>query len=151
MQILAMFSQALRDRELSGAVIVDPVTIPDVEELVKATGFYGRFRYDINNYLKTLGGNTRIKTLNVKVEQEKFRPENSGTMEWAMSIDADVKPAEQNPPCTDVEGDPRRTALSAAVIMMMDSLKLDALVYPTWSNPLEISVIPGARMVITAR
>lgn len=133
-QILAVFAQALKDLESSGAVIIDPVTIPDFEALVKATGFCGRFRYDINNYLKTLGNNIDVKVLKDVVEQEKFRPENDGAMKWAMSIDADVKPAEQNPPCIDVEGDPRRKALLTAVVTTMDSLKLDALIYPTWSN-----------------
>ena len=134
-QILAVFAQALKDLESSGAVIIDPVTIPDFEELVKATGFCGRFRYDINNYLKTLGNGIEIKTLQEVIEQEKFRPENNGAMKWAMSIAVDVKPAEQKPPCIDVEGDPRRKALLTAVVTTMDSLKLDALVYPTWSNP----------------
>ncbi|MBT8083668.1 MAG: amidase [Woeseia sp.] len=134
-QILAVFTQALRDLESSGAIIVDPVTIPNFEELVKATGFCGRFRYDINNYLKTLGSNTNIKALKDVVEQKKFRPENNGAMKWAMSIDANVKPADQNPPCIDVDGDPRRKSLLTAVLSTMDNLKLDALIYPTWSNP----------------
>ena len=90
-QILAVFTQALRDLESSGAVIIDPVTIPDFEELVKATGFCGRFRYDINNYLKTLRNDIEIKTLQEVVEQGKFRPENNGAMKWAMSIAVDVK------------------------------------------------------------
>jgi len=134
-KILTVFTQTLKDLESSGAVIIDPVTIPGFEELVKATGFCARFRYDINNYLKTLGNDTGINTLQDIVEQKRFRPENSGAMKWAMSIGADVKPAEQNPPCIDVEGDPRRKALLTAVVTTMDSLKLDALIYPTWSNP----------------
>ena len=133
-QVLAVFAQALNDLGSSGAVIIDPVTIPDFEELIKATGFCSRFRYDINNYLKTLGNNTDIKALKDVVKQKKFRPENDGAMKWAMRIDADVKPAQQNPPCIDVEGDPRRKALLTAVVTTMDSLKLDALIYPTWSN-----------------
>jgi Asp-tRNA(Asn)/Glu-tRNA(Gln) amidotransferase A subunit family amidase len=134
-QTLAVFTRALKDLASSGAIIVDPVTIPDFEALVKATGFCSRFRYDINNYLKTLGNNIEIKTLRDVVEQKRHRPENSGAMKWAMSIDADVKPAEQNPPCIDVAGDPRRKALLTAVVATMDGLKLDALIYPTWSNP----------------
>ncbi len=134
-KILLVFAQALKDLESSGAVIIDPVTIPNFEELVKATGFCGRFRYDINNYLKTLGNDTEIKTLQEVVDQEKFRPENNGAMKWAMSIAVDVQPDEQKPPCIDVEGDPRRKALLTAVVTTMDSLKLDALIYPTWSNP----------------
>jgi Asp-tRNA(Asn)/Glu-tRNA(Gln) amidotransferase A subunit family amidase len=134
-QTLAVFTQALKDLESSGAVIIDPVTIPDFETLVKATGFCSRFRYDINNYLKTLGDNADIKTLKDVVEQEKFRPENKGAMKWAMGVAADITPAEQIPPCIDVEGDPRRKALLTAVVTMMDSLELDALIYPSWTNP----------------
>lgn len=134
-RVLAVFAQALKDLEASGAVIIDPVTIPRFEAIARATGFCSRFRYDLNNYLKTLGNNIEIKTLQDVVEQEKFRPENSGAFKWAMSIAAEVKPAEQVPPCIDVEGDPRRKALLTAVVATMDSLKLDALIYPTWSNP----------------
>jgi len=134
-QVLTVFTQALKDLESAGAVVIDPVTIPDFDELVKATGFCSRFRYDINNYLKTLGDSSEIKTLQDVVDQEKFRPENNGAFKWAMSIAADVKPAEQEPPCIDVEGDPRRKALLNAVVAMMDRLELDALIYPSWSNP----------------
>jgi Asp-tRNA(Asn)/Glu-tRNA(Gln) amidotransferase A subunit family amidase len=134
-QVLAVFTQALNDLESVGAVIIDQVTIPDFEALVKATGFCSRFRYDINNYLKTRGNDTKVKALQDVVEQKRFRPENSGAFKWAMSVAADVKPAEQKPPCIDVEGDPRRKDLLTAVVTTMDSLKLDALVYPTWSNP----------------
>ena len=134
-QVLAVFAQALVDLESSGAVIIDPVTIPNFEALVEATGFCGRFRFDINNYLATLENNNKTRVLQDIVEQEEFRPENSGAMKWAMSIDADVKPNEQNPPCIDVAGDPRRKSLLTAVVATMDSLKLDALIYPSWSNP----------------
>ena len=134
-QVLAVFTQALKDLESSGAVIIDPVTIPDFKELVKATGFCSRFRYDINNYLSTLGADIEVKSLQDVVDQKRFRPKNSGAMKWAMSMGADVKPAEQNPPCIDVQGDPRRKALLTAVVTTMDSLKLDALIYPSWSNP----------------
>lgn len=134
-QVLAVFSQALTDLESSGAFIIDPVTIPNFEELTKAVGFCSRFRYDINNYLKTLGSNVGVKTLEDIVEQKKFRPENSGAMRWAMGVAADVEPAEQSPPCIDVAGDQRRMDLLTATVSMMESMKLDALIYPSWTNP----------------
>lgn len=133
--MLGVFGRALRDLAAAGAVIVDPVTIPNFEALTEATGFCSRFRYDINNYLKTLGENATHKTLGEIVEQKKYRPANEGSMNWAMSIDASIKPSQQEPPCVDVEGDPRRKALLTAVITTMDQLELDALVYPSWSNP----------------
>ncbi|MEO5511442.1 MAG: amidase family protein, partial [Longimicrobiales bacterium] len=42
-------------------------------------------------------------------------------------------PPEANPGC--VAREEMRAQLRRAVIAMMDSLRLDALVYPTWSNP----------------
>jgi len=42
-------------------------------------------------------------------------------------------PPEESPGCKSREE--MRVRFRAAVLAMMDSLKLDALVYPTWSNP----------------
>ncbi|WP_289028678.1 amidase family protein [uncultured Paraglaciecola sp.] len=134
-ETLEVYAQALQDLAAQGAVIVDPITIPEFEKLTKATGFCSRFRYDLNNYLATLTSRNEIKTLQDVVAQKKHRPENSGSMNWAMKVPANITPAEQTPPCVDVQGDPRRKALLNAVVNTMDNLKLDAIVYPTWSNP----------------
>lgn len=134
-EVLKVYGQALKDLAAQGAVIIDPVTIPNFTALTKATGFCSRFRYDLNNYLKTLTNNKEIKTLQDVVDKKKHRPENAGSLKWGMSIPADVTPAQQTPPCVDVEDDPRRKALLTAVVNTMDTLNLDAIVYPTWSNP----------------
>src|SRR5207344_744791 len=44
-----------------------------------------------------------------------------------------TQPPEESPGCK--AGEASRERLRVAVVAMMDSLKLDALVYPTWSNP----------------
>ncbi|MFT2091178.1 amidase [Paraglaciecola sp. 2405UD69-4] len=134
-EVLKVYEQALKDLAAQGAVIVDPITIPNFAALTKATGFCSRFRYDLNNYLNTLTNNQDIKTLQDVVDQKKHRPENAGSLKWGLSVPANVTPAQQTPPCVDVEGDPRRKTLLDAVVSTMDSLKLDAIVYPTWSNP----------------
>jgi Asp-tRNA(Asn)/Glu-tRNA(Gln) amidotransferase A subunit family amidase len=38
-------------------------------------------------------------------------------------------------PCLDVYHDPRRVAFRNAVVSAMDAAKIDAFIYPTWSNP----------------
>ena len=38
-------------------------------------------------------------------------------------------------PCLDVYHDLKRTAFRNAVVSAMDSAKIDAFIYPTWSNP----------------
>ena len=54
-------------------------------------------------------------------------------MQWALGEKGD--PAMQDPPCIDVAGDPRRKALLSAVITEMNETRVDAIIYPSWSNP----------------
>jgi amidase len=45
------------------------------------------------------------------------------------------KPVDQQPPCTDVNGEPRRKHLHDAVLQAMHKYAVDAIIYPSWSNP----------------
>ena len=133
-RVLEVFTRAIADLEASGAVIVDPVSIPRFDELTGASRFCNRFRFDINNYLKSLGETARFKTLAQIVEAGKFGEGIEGSLNWALSVAAD-SPADQHPPCVGVAGDPRRQNLLSAVVAAMERLNLDALIYPSWSNP----------------
>jgi len=44
-------------------------------------------------------------------------------------------PADQDPHCVDVQGDPRRRALLDTVVAAMDEAGIDVIIYPSWSNP----------------
>jgi Asp-tRNA(Asn)/Glu-tRNA(Gln) amidotransferase A subunit family amidase len=118
-EVVASMDQAIEDLRQAGAVIVDPFDIPDFDQLKSATGFCSRFRYDLKNYLRTVGASTPILSLDEVAESKRFLPQSAQAMEWAMSVDGD--PQSQTPPCVDVQGDPRRKQF------------LDA--YPSWSNP----------------
>ncbi|WP_455207319.1 amidase [Kaarinaea lacus] len=132
-EIIALFERALKDMTALGAEIVDPFDIEDFEQLTKATGFCSRFRYDINNYLASLGAPLHAKKLKEIVDAKQFHESSKGAMQWAMS--QDVSPDQQDIPCVDVEGDPRRKALRDAVIKTMDAHNIDAIAYPSWNNP----------------
>jgi len=132
-EILALFERALSDMDALGVTIIDPFDIEDFEYLTKATGFCSRFRYDINNYFATLDSAGAVKKLKDIVDSKQFHESSKGGMQWAMS--QDVAPEQQEIPCVDVEGDPRRKALRDAVVQAMDSKNVDALVYPSWNNP----------------
>ena len=54
-------------------------------------------------------------------------------MQWAMS--ASGLPQDQQPPCVDVQGDPRRKQFLDAVLAAMDKANVDAIIYPSWTNP----------------
>ncbi|MDH5545819.1 MAG: amidase family protein [Gammaproteobacteria bacterium] len=131
--IETLFEQAIKDLKRLGAEIVDPLDIDGLKALTEATGFCSRFRYDIDHYFQSLGDRSPVKNLGEVAASGKFLPGNDGAMKWAMSVD--VAPEKQNPPCVDVEGDPRRKRLLDAVINAMDKSGIDALVYPSWNNP----------------
>jgi Asp-tRNA(Asn)/Glu-tRNA(Gln) amidotransferase A subunit family amidase len=132
-EVLASMDQAIEDLRQAGAVIVDPFAIPDFEQLKSATGFCSRFRYDLKNYLRTLRASVPIRSLDDVADSKRFLPRNAQAMEWAMSVDGD--PQSQIPPCVDVQGDPRRKQFLDAVLAAMDTAGVDAIIYPSWSNP----------------
>lgn len=132
-EVLEHFDQALADLQRAGAVLIDPFGISQFNELKEATGFCSRFRYDLDNYLKTLGASASIHSLEEVVERKMYLQRNEAAMQWAMKVDLD--PQQQTPPCVDVPGDPRRKQFLDAVVAAMDMARVDAIIYPSWGNP----------------
>jgi len=132
-EIENLMDKAIKDLSSAGAVIVNDFQIPGFDELRKATGFCSRFRFDINNYFDSLGKSARVHSLEDVISKNLYRTENQGAMDWAMGVS--IKPEEQEPPCVYVDGDPRRKQFLMAVLKAMDTEKIDAIIYPTWSNP----------------
>ncbi len=132
-EVVETMDRAIAALEAAGAVIVDPVEIPDFDRLRKATGFCSRFRYDLRNYLSSRGPVAPIHSLDEVVAGKQYLPVSEPAMQWAMSVN--VPPQEQVPPCVDVEGDPRRKQFLDAVLAAMDRAVVDAIVYPSWTNP----------------
>lgn len=131
--VIDLMDQAIKDLRQAGAIVIDPFEIERFDELSQATGFCSRFRYDLKNYLHSLGDRAPIKDLDEVFTQKRYLPQSQGTMQWAM--DEEKEPALQTPPCIDVQGDPRRKQFLDAVIAAMDKHQVDAIIYPSWSNP----------------
>jgi len=132
-EVQAVMDRAIDELKAAGAVIVDPFDIPDFDRLRKATGFCNRFRYDLKNYLATRGPTSPIHSLDEVVTSKQYLPANEGMMQWAMSEEG--LPQDQQPPCVDVQNDPRRKAFLDAVVAAMNKDKVDAIIYPSWTNP----------------
>ena len=64
-----------------------------------------------------------------------FAPESKEAMEYFAGFPLDVPPDDWEEPCPTWPRDPNRNQLLANTFAAMDDAKLDALVYPTWSNP----------------
>jgi len=132
-EYMALMDLAIKDLEAAGATIVDPFKIDNFETLRKATGFCSRFRFDLNNYLQSLGTNAPVANFEEILVRKLFDKRNIGAMNWASAVN--VRPEEQEPPCVDVAGDSRRSSFLNAVLSAMVKYKVDAIIYPSWSNP----------------
>ena len=114
-----------------GAVIVDPVVIDSLEEMRRSTtGMCAPFKYDLNRYLAGHGDKVPVRTLEEVIKSRRFHPSIERRLETSQAAE---QPPEESPGCR--SRDQFRAWLRAAVLKVMDKGKLDALVYPTWSNP----------------
>ena len=124
-----IFMTAVEDLRRAGATIVDPAPVEAVRR-ERGGGPCMGFKYDINRYLAAQGDLVPVKTLADIIKSGGFHP----------SVQRQLERAEQGP-----ENGPDSPACKAdsayraqvrdAVNKAMDTLKLDAFVYPTWSNP----------------
>ena len=140
-EITAIFEQAVADLKAAGAVIVDPFTIAGLDSLMKDDNFCARFRYDMYLYLKSRGGVPFLDVATLlKTGQYTQTPASSsarvkGGLEFFAGFPLDVAPDQWDPPCPTFPDHPGRRAFLDAVVAAMDTARLDAIVYPGWTNP----------------
>jgi amidase len=128
-QIKDLFNTAIKDLKSCGAEIVDPFVIPDFEELTKDI-WCDMFHHDLNQYLASLGGYAPYKTLSDIVDTGKYSPYIERRLKRALET-----PLEKETSCLDVYSEPKNIKFRGCILQAMEELQLDAIVYPTWSNP----------------
>jgi amidase len=127
----AVFRGALGELRNLGADVIDRVAVDGLDEMRAAqTGTCNQFKYDLNRYLAGLGDKAPRSSLDEIIKSRQFHPSIQVRLESAQA--ADDVPGE-SAGCKSREE--FRGKLRAAVIRLMDSARLDALLYPTWSNP----------------
>src|SRR5215204_2416051 len=127
----AVFREVLGELKNLGAEVIDPVAVEGLEEMRAAqSGTCNQFKYDLNRYLAGLGSKAPQLTLDEIIKSRQFHPSIQVRLESAQA--ADDIPGE-SAGCRSREE--FRGKLRAAVLKLMDSAQLDALLYPTWSNP----------------
>jgi amidase len=128
-EVKDVFRGAMQELRDLGAEVIDPVEIgPDA--MRPATGSCDQFKYDINRYLAALGDKAPVHTLEDIIKSRRFHPSIQVRLERRQAVD-DVPG--QSPGCK--SQDESNEKLRAAVVSLMDAMRLDALLYPTWSNP----------------
>ena len=129
--VAVVFARAIADLRAQGATIIDSVPLPGLDSVRRQQREgCNRFKYDLEKWIASTGNRTPVKTLEELVRSGRFHPSTQARLENAMRATA---PVDSQPGCAQAElvRAGYRTVLGSA----MDGLQLDALVYPTWSNP----------------
>ncbi len=135
-EIQEIFYKSLEILSDLGAEIVDPITVPNWEVHMEGENYFcRRFRYDMAQYLKSLGPDAPISDVNQVLETGQYHPSAKGGVEFFSSYPADVHPKDWEKPCPDYINHAGRQAFKADVQTVMDQEDLDVLIYPSWSNP----------------
>jgi len=132
-EVAGLFTAALDALRRAGATLVDPVAIEGLAEMRRGqTGLGGcnTFKFELNRYLAGVGAKAPLHSLQEILASRRFHPSIQLRLETSEA--ADDRPGE-------TAGCRRRAEfranLRAAVTKTMDDGRLDAFVYPTWSNP----------------
>jgi Asp-tRNA(Asn)/Glu-tRNA(Gln) amidotransferase A subunit family amidase len=129
-EVLQRFEEALEIMRSQGATIVDPVTIPEMNELRRSGLWCRRFKYDINAYLASLGPEAPVKDLDGIVASTRTHPSIRPRLEYFQQVEG---APDDDPSCQRAQVN--QEELRAAVRRQLEQHQLDAMVYPTWANP----------------
>ena len=134
--VLARFDDALGDLRRLGAEVVEGFEIEGLQEHLEAIAWCDRFRYDMHNYLRSLGDGAPMRDVLEVLETGQYGPDAESDLREIAEAEPEVAhPAERDEPCPDFGEHPGRQALLAAVVRAMDRADIDAFVFPTWSHP----------------
>lgn len=134
-EIIQLYQQALTDLSRAGAVIVEDFAIINFASHMAADNFCMRFRYDMAQYLASLGPNAPMQDVMEVKNSGQFAPYIGQRLDFFGANPADVHPSELDPPCPDFPEHRGRQAFLSDVIDAMDAADVDAIVYPSWTNP----------------
>jgi len=133
-EIKQLFMAALYELRAAGVEIVDPFAIADFEEISDGIPFCGRFRYDVGQYFQTLE-NPPLLDVNTVLETGEIAEATRGSFNFYAGFPLDVAPDDWEEPCPTWPKHAQRNQLLANAIAAMDAADVDAITFPTWSNP----------------
>jgi Asp-tRNA(Asn)/Glu-tRNA(Gln) amidotransferase A subunit family amidase len=130
-EIKDLMEKAIADMKVQGAEVVD-LDIPDFEDISKGV-YCGDFQADLNQYFAVHGTNAPYKSLQAIYDSGLYLPSVQDRIKRA--LDPKSNPNARPGPCVDAYHDEKKIAFRNAIVAAMDAAKLDAIIYPTWSNP----------------
>jgi amidase len=131
-QVKALMEKAIAELKAQGVEIVDPFVIPDYDKLTEKIGC-GDFQKDVNAYLALHAPSAYYKSLSEIVDSGLYLPYIEAQMKRNVAPKTEAQLSRG--PCVDTYHDPKKIAFRDAVLGEMEKNHVDALIYPTWSNP----------------
>ncbi|WP_164156542.1 amidase [Sandarakinorhabdus rubra] len=135
-EIVAIFRAALDDLRRQGAIIVDPAPIEGyaLPPRPAPDAICMGFKHDLNQFLaaRASPGASQVPLADLAaiLQSGRFHPSVAKRLEDAEKVPQN---GTDSPACAADEA--QREAFRTTVLKTMARLKLDAFVYPTWSNP----------------
>ncbi len=133
--VTRVFEEALGDLARLGAVLVDPLGFDVDAQLDRPGLFCQRFRYDMHQYLASLGEEAPMEDVLEVLETGQYVPSNERSLRRYAGTPMDVHPSAWETPCPDFFQHEGRLAYRADLVRAMDEAGIDAVVYPSWNNP----------------
>jgi Asp-tRNA(Asn)/Glu-tRNA(Gln) amidotransferase A subunit family amidase len=133
--IARIFEAAVTDLERLGAEIVDPFEFDVSEQLDRPGLFCQRFRYDMHQYLLSLGEAAPMTDVLDVLETGQFAPSSERSLRSYLDTPLDLHPSRWNPPCPDYQEHEGRQAYMGDLVGAMDRAGVDAVIYPSWLFP----------------
>ncbi len=127
-EVREVFRAAVRDLRQAGATVLDSVPLPGFDSLLRTGGGCNRFRYDLERFLAAWRPG-QPGTVAEVLRSRRFHPSIEARLQAAQAVDS---PPERHAGCQ------ARARFGAALAELLERVmteqRLDALVYPTWSN-----------------
>ena len=129
--IKILFEEAIKDLDSLGAELIDPLIINGFSSL-RQNQWCASFREDLESFLVNYVRNDTISTLEdiIRIGSSSEFARNR------LSRNAANEGRWENPeiPCQDAYEDKLRIAFRSAIEHAMDSLNIDAIIYPSWNH-----------------
>ncbi len=129
-EVAARFAEAVADLRRLGATVVDDVPVPELAELRRqVAGGCNPFRTEFEAYLAGEGDRAPIHTLEALVQSRRFHPSIESRLRSALAATY----SDTSAGCRSIRA--FSAGLRTAVLRAMEQADVNALLYPTWSNP----------------
>jgi len=133
--VFVLFDNALDDLRQMGAEVVD-FQIDEMQNLLQAGNWCNRFRYDMHQYLLSLGDGAPMSDVMETLETGEYGADVENILNAIADEEPEIiHPAERDEPCPDFADHAGRQALLASVVQSMDRARVDAFIFPSWSYP----------------